>query len=200
MSILFFTSNQENRPYRLKLFAPLLVFLLGFSLPQEAKTNQPNPQLNELLKQLKQAPTFEAGQAIENIIWKLWGYSGRPDVDKLMKQGVALLSTGNYILAVEIFSEVIRLTPYFAEGWNKRATAYYLLNKFEASIQDITETLRLEPRHFGALSGMGLVCIAIGDRETALKAFQAALIIHPHLAGARLHIEKLLQSLKGLPS
>jgi len=107
------------------------------------------------------------------------------------------MNFNDHAAALGAFDEIIRLAPGFAEGWNKRATIHYLLGNYDASAADIESTLALEPRHFGALSGLGLVRIAQGDEAKALEAFEAALAVHPHLPGADSHIKELRQRVKG---
>ena len=85
--------------------------------------------------------------------------------------------------------------PDYAEGWNKRATVHYLKGDYSASVIDIERTLALEPRHFGAISGMGLIFMARGDEAGALKAFKEVLKIHPHARGAQFHVEELRKKL-----
>ena len=99
--------------------------------------------------------------------------------------------------AVERFTELIAAAPNFAEAWNKRATAYYLMERYEDSVRDIERTLALEPRHFGAISGMGLIFLQLGDEVGALDAFEKVLEIHPHARGARFHVERLRERLRG---
>ena len=93
--------------------------------------------------------------------------------------------------ALVSFNTVIELKPEFAEGWNKRATLYYLMGKFSLSINDVERTLALEPRHFGALSGLGLIHMALEKPARAMNAFERALVVHPHMLHAKLMIEKL---------
>jgi tetratricopeptide (TPR) repeat protein len=108
-----------------------------------------------------------------------------------MSKGIEEMSRRDYEAAVDTFSEVIKLEPDLAEGWNKRATVYYLMGEYEASVRDIERTLALEPRHFGALSGLGFVYISLGDNRAAIEAFEAALEINPYLPGARARVEEL---------
>ena len=99
--------------------------------------------------------------------------------------------------AERFFTEMVEKKPEFAEGWNKRATVRYLARNFEGSIADIDKTLALEPRHFGALSGLGLVYLAMGNEAKALAAFKRALAVHPHLPGTADKIEELEERLGG---
>ena len=92
---------------------------------------------------------------------------------------------------------MVRAAPDFAEAWNKRATVHYLMGNFEASVADIRRTLALEPRHFGALSGMGLIYDAIGNQTAAMKVWEKALEIHPHLPGMKARIQELRAKAKG---
>ena len=98
--------------------------------------------------------------------------------------------------ALITFSRLIEMQPKFAEAWNKRATVYYALHDYDASARDIAETLKLEPRHFGALSGLGLVNIALGRYQAALTAFEMAVAHHPNLRGARENIKNLKEELR----
>jgi len=91
---------------------------------------------------------------------------------------------------------LIRLAPTFAEAWNKRATLYYLMRKFDASIADVKQTLALEPRHFGAVVGLGLIYDQLGNQQAALQAFREGLKINPHMAPIREKSEKIARELK----
>ncbi|MFQ5902310.1 MAG: tetratricopeptide repeat protein [Candidatus Binatia bacterium] len=107
------------------------------------------------------------------------------------------MSRRNYEEALVSFNKVVEADPDFAEGWNKRATVYYLMGEFVASVRDIERTLTLEPRHFGALSGLGLIYLALGEDRLALEAFEAALKVNPHLPGAQAHAEEVRWRLRG---
>ena len=101
------------------------------------------------------------------------------------------MANAHYQEALEIFNELIAADPGFAEAWNKRATLHFMMGEIEKSRADVERTLDLEPRHFGALSGLGQIELLSGDREGALKAFENALDTNPHLPGARRMIERL---------
>jgi tetratricopeptide (TPR) repeat protein len=100
-------------------------------------------------------------------------------------------------VALDYFNRLVTLAPDFAEAWNKRATVYYLMGDYRASVLDIERTLELEPRHFGALSGLGLIYDAIEEPAAALRSFEAAVAINPHLDSTRQRIDALRRQLQG---
>jgi tetratricopeptide (TPR) repeat protein len=103
-------------------------------------------------------------------------------------------------VALDYFNRMVELAPDFAEAWNKRATVYYLMENYRASVLDIERTLELEPRHFGALSGLGMIYDAIDEPAAALRSFEAAVAINPHLDGPRQRIDLLRRQLRGSPT
>jgi Flp pilus assembly protein TadD len=128
--------------------------------------DQNDPRLGPLFAALKIAPTAEAARPIEEHILEIWSTSGNEAVDALMAEGIAHLNGSDSDAALGLFDRVVALAPGFAEGWNKRATTLYTMGQFAKSVQDIEKVLALEPRHFGALSGLGLCDIRLGrDRE-----------------------------------
>ena len=174
-----------------KMLLFLVVLFLCKTFSGAALADQNNPKLGELFKKLKSTSDIQESRKIEYTIWGLWNYSGWPEVDDLMARGSSFLATGDHINAIRVFDEVVALVPNFSEGWNKRATAHFFAKNFEKSMRDIAHTLKLEPKHFGALSGMGLILIEQGKNKAALKAFQFALRIHPNLPGAKHNISLL---------
>lgn len=168
---------------------------LTFALPGVAA--QDAPRLDALFGKLKSTNDVSEAQMIEQAIWRVWLVSGDDKVDAVMAKGVRAMALRDHAAALGAFDEIVRLMPSFAEGWNKRATIHYLLGNYNASAADIESTLALEPRHFGALSGLGLVRLAQGHETKALAAFEAALEVHPHLPGADTHIKELRQRVKG---
>ncbi len=168
---------------------------LSFCVPIQAGQN--DPRLPRLFEQLKEASTAKEARFLESSIWQIWLLSGNGVVDAHMLRGLQALDIGNHEAAISAFDEAVSLQPDFAEAWNKRATANYLLGRFDASIIDIHKTLSLEPRHFGALSGLALINLALGREREALKVFEAALDLYPFLPGARVHIRDLRERIKG---
>ncbi|MCY4547485.1 MAG: tetratricopeptide repeat protein [Defluviicoccus sp.] len=159
--------------------------------------NQNDPRLGPLFERLKAAPSAEAAAPEEQAIWRIWHESGSAEIDALMVRGLRAMGTRDLRAALAAFDEMVRRAPEFAEAWNKRATVNYLIGRLPESIADIDRTLALEPRHFGALSGLGLVRLAEGEDEKALDAFDRALAVHPNLAGADTHIRALREKLRG---
>ncbi len=119
----------------------------------------------------------------EVAVWVLWGRSGDPEIDQLLKSGIQRMEDGQMAQAVEVFTRVTERKPDFAEGWNKRATAYYLMGNFDQSLKDCDEVIKRNPQHFGALSGYGMIYLRLGELEHALGYFERALEINPNLKG-----------------
>ncbi|MHA1107983.1 MAG: tetratricopeptide repeat protein [Alphaproteobacteria bacterium] len=168
---------------------------LIFTLPDAA--SHKDPRLGPLFDQLKEAMSSTEADPIEQSIWRIWSNSGDMEVDTLMAKGIVAMARERFEDARDVFDEIVRMAPEFAEGWNKRATLNYLTGDFKASVADVEKTLMLEPRHFGALSGLGLISLAIGEDERALEAFEAVLAIHPRMSVADSHIRGLREKLHG---
>lgn len=136
-------------------------------------------------------PDPEARAAAEQGLWRLWMRSGDAVIDADLERGTLLMQAGVLGEAIEVFSAIVRRRPDFAEGWNKRATAYYLAGEDEKSIADCREVLKRNPRHFGALSGMGLLHARREDYTGALSWFRRALAVNPNMDGVRENIREL---------
>ena len=165
-------------------FSIILSLVLIFSISPTI-AGQNDTRLNNLFERLRVTQDQAEAREIEGTIWEIWTKSENANVNRAMLTGIASMHAGQLGTALNKFNEVIELAPDFAEGWNKRATIYYLMNKFDRSVNDIAQTLKLEPRHFGALSGLGLINQAIGQNKAAIKAFEHALDINPHLSGLK---------------
>lgn len=124
-----------------------------------ARAGQDDPRLNALFDKLKTGSDEEA-RAIERQIWQIWVEHKNPEIARLMQRGMAALNEDDAQEALDTFGQVVRADKNFAEGWNKRATVEFVMGDFDASIADIERTLALEPRHFGALSGLGQIYLA----------------------------------------
>jgi tetratricopeptide (TPR) repeat protein len=175
----------------------LTLALLGHA---PARADQSDPRLGPLFERLKSAPDAAAARTIELEIWQIWGTTADEQNRILFERGVFAMNAGDFRTARAAFDLLVAKVPDFAEAWNKRATLFYLTGDDAASIADIGRTLALEPRHFGALSGLGLIYTREGMPERALRSFEAALAIHPFLPGARASIEQLRKQLKGDPT
>jgi tetratricopeptide (TPR) repeat protein len=174
----------------------IVAALLPLFLTCTAVVAEDAAKLDGLFDRLKTAGAEEAGR-IETEIWIEWSKSGSPAMDLLLQRGRDALEMGETGAAIEHFTAIIDHAPDFAEGWNARATAYYMAGEFGPSIADIARTLALNPRHFGALSGLGAILEASDRPERALEVYKAALAIHPHLEGVPEAIERLETQAKG---
>ncbi|MFQ5846586.1 MAG: tetratricopeptide repeat protein [Candidatus Methylomirabilales bacterium] len=161
-----------------------------------ALPSQTDERLDALFDRLKTTHSEAEAARLTQQIWIIWVESESEAVNAFMAQGIAEMSRRHYEAALAAFNKVVEVEPGFAEGWNKRATVYYLMGDYEASIRDVERTLALEPRHFGALSGLGLISLAVGDDVAALQAFEAALRVNPYLPGARAHVKELRRRLR----
>lgn len=158
---------------------------------------QDDERLKTLFGRLNKTTSLEEARALESTIWEIWLEVTDPETRRTLQRGIVQMNSGNLKGALKSFAAVTESAPNFAEGWNKRATVYYLLADFDNSVKDIAKTLKLEPRHFGALSGLGLINIAVGRPEAAIKAYEQALAVHPHLVGVRASVKQLRQMLEG---
>jgi tetratricopeptide (TPR) repeat protein len=170
----------------------LLAALLVHAAPATAQT----PELDALFERLQ---TAEAGEAsrIEREIANEWSKSGSAAMDLLLQRGREALSEGETATAIDHFTALIDHAPDFAEGWNARATAYFQAGDYGPSVADIGRTLTLNPRHFGALSGLGMIFEQLDQPERALEVYRAALAIHPQMAAVREAVTRLETEVSG---
>ena len=175
---------------RVAILNRIVAALLPLFLTCAVAFAQDNAKLDDLFLRLKSAEEAEAGR-IETEIWIEWSKSGSPAEDLLLQRGKDAMDLGDYPAAIEHFTAIIDQDPDFAEAWNSRATAYYMSGEFGPSLADIGKVLTLNPRHFGALTGLALILEETGKSERALEVYKAALAIHPHLQGATEAVERL---------
>jgi tetratricopeptide (TPR) repeat protein len=176
-----------------------IVLLLVSNFGSAALADQKDARLDGLFKTLREATDPPSAIAAQARIWNIWSTSKDAETNRLMRHGVAAMRARDNGRALAAFHQIVVHEPDFAEGWNKRATVHYMLGDFAASIEDIKRTLALESRHFGALAGLGMIYDAIGEKEGALKAYQRAFRINPHLPMVRQRIDTLGTELKGRP-
>jgi len=127
----------------------------------------------------------------EEALWAVWSRSGDERVDGLLRRGISEMSSERLSEAVATFTRVIELKPDFAEGWNKRATAYYLAGEYRRSLADCDEVIKRNPQHFGALSGYGQIYLKLDQPEKALEYFRRAIAVNPNLDGVETLIDRL---------
>ena len=158
--------------------------------------DQSDPRLPALFERLQHTVRANDARLTEMMIWQIWGESGASDLDAQLAEGEAAMGAGKFKLALQRFDAVIAARPDFAEAWNRRATLHYLAGDYQESLADIEKVLELEPRHFGALSGLGLVNLALERDAAALDAFQRVLSLYPANPTARQNMEAIEQKMR----
>jgi len=179
---------------KLSLYVFLVLMFCGNVL---AESKDRDIRLNQLFEQLKKSNNASLAFEIEMKIWNIW--STHPTHDNLtqsLAKGSGLMSKGELEAAYKIFSTIIESTPDWAEGWNKRATVLYLMGRYQESLKDIDEVLKRESRHFGALSGQGLVHIKLKNYEKAIESYEAVQKIYPSISSAKVMIPQLKKIIK----
>lgn len=163
----------------------LLALLAGTDAPAA------EAHLDRLFRQLAETRDPVDGDRIAMAIWDIWNRPPDEVTRELLERGQTALYSLDVETAFAAFDAVVEREPHYAEGWNKRATLYYVMGEFDASIADIARVLQIEPRHFGALAGLGMAYDALQDAPMALRAYRAALTINPYLDDVRDRAETL---------
>lgn len=176
-----------------------MLTLLFVMFASPAMADQNDPRLGPLFEQLGTAPDFEAAHEVELHIWNIWSKAKTAGGGVLFRQGIQYMNDGENEKALINFNALVEIEPEFAEGWNKRATLRYAMGNYDGSVEDIQRTLTLEEHHFGALAGLGLIYDALDQKGAALKAFRAALEIHPNMETIRRRAEELADEIEGIP-
>ena len=153
--------------------------------------------LDLLFDALKIAPDETTAKAIEDRIWALWVVSGSDTTNLLMSRSKIAMEKQDYDLALRLLDSVIEIRPEYVEAWNRRATIFFLKKDYGRSIADIRQVLAREPRHFGALAGLGTILQDIGEDAPALDAFRRALAVHPNLKGIPDRVKTLTEKVEG---
>jgi len=166
----------------------LAVLLVMAAVPADAAQDA---RLDPLFEKLKAASDAREAQIYENAIWRVWLEPDDGAINSLMRLGLDAQNRGDMFGAFAIYDAITGLKPDYAEGWNRRATVLFLLDRLEESRKDAEKTLELEPRHFGALSGLGLIAMRQNHPDKALEVLEKALAINPHMANVRGHVEQL---------
>jgi tetratricopeptide (TPR) repeat protein len=198
-------------------FAATLVLSLGCMVPALAEPVTPEPikpveppttlpraqggdrtqNLDRLFEALKVAPDDDSAKYVENRIWAIWLGSPSDTANLLMGRVKTAVDGKDLDLAIKLLDAVIDIRPDFVEAWNRRATVYYTKKDFGRALADIHEVLAREPRHFGALSGLGIILQELGDDKRALEVFRRALAVHPRLERIPDLVKKLSDKIDG---
>ena len=178
----------------LSALAPLLAAaLLTLSLSavaEDAKSQATaDAVLDQLFAALRTAPDPTTAQQLDQAIWAVWTNPADPTLHERMREVLLARGTGNIAEALRLLDKLVVDYPDYAEGWNQRATVYYMMGDFDLSIADCAKVLALEPRHFGALSGRAMMYLQQGKRALAIKDMAAAIAVHPFLSGRQLFPE-----------
>ena len=177
-----------------KLLGILVLGLLFFS---NANSEERELELNKLFNQLKNNSDASIAFEVEMKIWNIWStHPSQENLTQLLEDGSNLMTQRKLNKAYETFSKVISLDPNWAESWNKRATVLYMLGRYEESQEDINEVLKLEKRHFGALSGQGLVQIELKNYERAINSYKEVQKIYPSMQSPKIMIPQLKELIK----
>ena len=198
--------NNVQRHGSLLALMIALAAILG-SLPVAFAADAPTPigkasldAAAPLLDQLKLAKSMPEAMALEGKIWEAWMTSGDAKIDGMVQQSVALMRMQMFDESLAILDGVVAKAPDYAEGWNRRATLLYMMQDYGRSLADIQKVLTLEPRHFGAISGLGLISMVKGDKAAARDAYKKVLEIDPNNPNAKASVEQLEKELQGNPT
>lgn len=184
----------EIAKYAALLTRGILLAVVLFVMPVTGMADEAT--LDSLFTEI-QDPANEDWEATEKKIWKEWSKSGSRAMDLLLERGRDAIAAGEYEAAVEHLSALIDHAPEFAEGWNARATAFFLMEQYGLSVADIQQTLALNPRHFGAMSGLGAILERTGRLKDALTVYIRALEVNPHQPGVIDAVERLRAEVGG---
>lgn len=180
----------------MRLLAAAIALALA-ACTQAAPAPPRDPALDRLFQQLADAPDAAAAQIVEQQIWSHWAQSGSPTVDILLERAAAAEAAGEPSLAIDFLAQASELAPQFAEPWNRRASLAYNAHDYRGAIEAIQETLRREPRHFGAMAGLGMIYEELGQEAAALEAYRGALAVHPNYEAAKRGAARLAPRIEG---
>lgn len=171
----------------------------GNTLPdvQKPAALDAGAKLDELFSELKRERNEKAAERISGRIFAVWNQSGSANIDLMMQWAQKAIEAKKYDVALDFLDQVTVMRPDFAEGWNRRATVHFLMDNFAKSMVDIEHTLELEPRHFGALSGMARIMKNRGRDQLALNAYERVLTIYPMMRSAQGEVATISEELAG---
>lgn len=153
--------------------------------------------LSDLFQRLRQSPDEQSAEAVAETIQKIWLRSGSDTVDLLMNRAAQSLQDEDVDMALDILDSVVEIAPEYPEGWNQRATVFFMKRDFGRSLEDLQHVLALEPRHFKAINGLALIMQELGDKQAALRAFREALDLYPQSEDMKRVEEELEREVEG---
>jgi tetratricopeptide (TPR) repeat protein len=172
----------------------------GAAEPSEthaAHHGERSQSIDFLFGALKAAPDDQSAKAVEDRIWAVWTAAGNDTTGLLMSRAKKAIDDDDYDLALRLLDAIIEIKPDYTEAWNRRATVYFLKKDYGNSLADLSKVLTREPRHFGALSGLGLIMQEVGDDKRALDAYRKALDVYPRLKGVSEKVKTLTEKVEG---
>jgi tetratricopeptide (TPR) repeat protein len=177
--------------FKLVKIIPLVMsgILLSFSI--SVYGDQSDARLSELFITLQNSQNDTELQEAETMIWEIWHQSGEEEIDHLMAEAAKATGKGELEIAESLYTQVVQKAPEFSEGWNRRATVRFYKNDYDSSLEDIKRTLILEPRHFGAFWGLGMILGSKLEYSKAIAAFERLLELKPNARDAKPRIEML---------
>jgi len=165
--------------------------------PQGSEPQTREQRLDALFASLKRERNERAAERTAAQIYDEWNHSGSASIDLMMQWSQKAIEDKKYAIALDFLDQVVTLQPSYAEGWNRRATLHYIMKNYGKSMADIDRTLQLEPRHFGAISGLAQIMADTGRKQQALQAWQRVLDIYPMLRTAQDQVAALSEELAG---
>jgi tetratricopeptide (TPR) repeat protein len=170
-----------------------------FLLPKEEPNGAADRKglLGELYLRLKKTEDADSAGLVASAIEKLWERSGSDTVDLLMSRATLLMEDKDLDVALQILNSVVQIAPDYSEGWNRRAAVFFVKKDFGESLESLRHALALDPSHYKAIQGLGLIMQELGDKKAALKAYRHALSVHPHLENARQSERELTRDVEG---
>ncbi len=175
----------------------VLTIILACLLGSSAFAAQDDPHLDELFEKLLETDDARRAKVIEDAIWETWLDADSPSINLMMDRSLVALNGEDMPTALSLLNAIVDLRPDFAEGWNKRASLFFLMEDYDQSLVDIQKVLELEPRHFGALSGLSSILSAYGEHKKALEVFEQALAVNPHLPDREKRLRILTDKAEG---
>jgi tetratricopeptide (TPR) repeat protein len=154
-------------------------------------------KLDQLFNELKRSQNERAAGRVASRIWQEWANSGSANIDLMMQWSKKAMDEKKFDIALDFLDQVVTMRPKYAEGWNRRATVHFMMHNYAKSMADIEQTLELEPRHFGALSGMAEIFKVRGNKQLAFNAYQRVLDIYPMMRNAQNEVATISEELAG---